>query len=78
VCVIVIQAQHTTAVCWGGGLNKYQGPAGDSFQRPLRSRLTNPSWGTDRSWWTVPRRFAKRLRMTKAARWGTAACSTQC
>jgi len=32
-------SQHTTAVCWGGGLNKYQAHAGDAFQRPLRSRF---------------------------------------
>jgi len=25
-------------VCWGGGLNKYQGFAGDGVQRALRSR----------------------------------------
>src|SRR5262245_19554573 len=31
--------QHTTVVCGGGGLNKYQGPAGDGVQRPLRSRF---------------------------------------
>ena len=24
--------QHTTGVCWGGGLNKYQGFAGDALQ----------------------------------------------
>src|SRR5690349_14844217 len=31
--------QHTTVVCGGGGLNKYQGPGADCLQRPLRSRF---------------------------------------
>jgi hypothetical protein len=33
------QRQQTTAVCRGGGLNKYQPAAADAFQRPLRSRF---------------------------------------
>src|SRR5262249_8332260 len=32
-------SQHTTAVGWGGGLNKYHRRAGDALQRPLRSRF---------------------------------------
>ena len=31
-------SQQTTAVCWGGGLKKYQSRAGDGVQRPLRAR----------------------------------------
>jgi hypothetical protein len=31
--------QHTTVVCRGGDLNKYQGFAADALQRPLRSRF---------------------------------------
>src|SRR2546427_2835289 len=31
--------QHTTVVCGGGGLNKYQARAGDGVQRPLRDRF---------------------------------------
>src|SRR5262245_66018134 len=30
---------HTTVVCGGGGLNKYQGHGADCLQRPLRSRF---------------------------------------
>jgi hypothetical protein len=33
------QRQHTTAVCRGGDLYKYQGCAADAFQRPLRARF---------------------------------------
>src|SRR5712691_6496909 len=35
-------SQHTTVDCWGGGLHKYQGFAGDGCQRPLvpRSRAS--------------------------------------
>jgi hypothetical protein len=38
-------SQHTTLVCWGGGLNKYQPAAADAFQRPLlrRSRFQAPA-----------------------------------
>src|SRR2546430_8139955 len=32
------QRQHTTVVCRGGGLNKYQALAGDGLQRPLLRR----------------------------------------
>jgi len=31
--------QHTTGVCWGGGLNKYQGCAADRFQRRLSASV---------------------------------------
>jgi hypothetical protein len=31
-------SQQTTAVCGGGGLNKYQGPGADCLQRPLLRR----------------------------------------
>ena len=31
--------QHTTVVCGGGGLNKYQPAAADAFQRPLLRRF---------------------------------------
>src|SRR5215471_9076138 len=34
----VCHSQHTTVVCWGGGLNKYQPAAGDGTQRPLVPR----------------------------------------
>jgi len=37
--VIVLQAQPTTVVGWGGDLNKYQSAAPDRLQRPLRSRF---------------------------------------
>ena len=37
VCVIVSRSQHTTVVCWGGGLNKYQVPGADCLQPTLRS-----------------------------------------
>jgi hypothetical protein len=39
VCVMVTQTPPTTVVGGGGGLNKYQGPAADALQRPLRSRF---------------------------------------
>jgi hypothetical protein len=32
------QRQHTTTVCGGGGLKKYQGYGADRFQRPLLRR----------------------------------------
>jgi hypothetical protein len=35
-------SQHTTAVCWGGGLNKYQRHAGDGGQHPLVPRSRCP------------------------------------
>src|SRR5262249_33586445 len=31
--------QHTTVVCWGGGLNKYQGTGADRLQLRLRLRF---------------------------------------
>jgi len=31
----VSHSQHTTGVCWGGGLNKYHSAAADALQRPL-------------------------------------------
>jgi len=33
---MITQTQHTTVVCWRGGLNKYQPPAADCLQRPVR------------------------------------------
>ncbi len=41
-CVAFSQGQHTTGVCCGGGLNHYQGHAGDGLQRPLVPRSRCP------------------------------------
>jgi hypothetical protein len=36
---LLSRSQHTTMVCWGGGLNKYQRLAADCLQRALRARF---------------------------------------
>src|SRR3954454_22518943 len=43
------QRQHTTTVCGGGGLNKYQGPGADALKRAAHAgrvcRACGHAWG---------------------------------